>query len=83
MTESLLRMLVWVTIGLALTLLLRRPSRNVFGAGPAYTLWCLPVVLAVAPLLVHFSRTEKLSAKDVAELRKLVERLERKERRRD
>lgn len=35
----------------------------------------------VAPLLVHFSRTEQLSAKDVAELRKLVEQLESKERR--
>ncbi|HJP98490.1 MAG TPA: BlaI/MecI/CopY family transcriptional regulator [Rhodanobacteraceae bacterium] len=32
----------------------------------------------VAPLLVHFSRTEKLSAKDVAELRKLVDQLEKK-----
>ena len=51
MTETLLRMLAWVTIGLALTLLLRRPSRNLFGAGPAYTLWGLPVVLAFAPLL--------------------------------
>jgi predicted transcriptional regulator len=37
----------------------------------------------VAPLLVHFSRQEKLSAKDVAELRKLVEQLEKKERRHD
>jgi predicted transcriptional regulator len=37
----------------------------------------------VAPLLVHFSRNEKLSAKDVAELRKLVDRLEQKERRHD
>jgi predicted transcriptional regulator len=37
----------------------------------------------VTPLLVHFSRTEKLSAKDVAELRKLVENLEKKERRHD
>jgi predicted transcriptional regulator len=36
----------------------------------------------VAPLLVHFSRNEKLSAKDVAELRKLVDQLEKKERRR-
>ncbi|MGH8182896.1 MAG: BlaI/MecI/CopY family transcriptional regulator [Rhodanobacteraceae bacterium] len=34
----------------------------------------------VAPLLVHFNRHEKLGAKDVAELRKLVERLEKKER---
>jgi len=36
----------------------------------------------VAPLLVHFSRNEKLGAKDVTELRKLVEQLEKKERRR-
>ncbi|HEX5952589.1 MAG TPA: BlaI/MecI/CopY family transcriptional regulator [Rhodanobacteraceae bacterium] len=33
----------------------------------------------VAPLLVHFSRNEKLSAKDVAELRKLVDQLDKKE----
>jgi bla regulator protein blaR1 len=50
-TEPLLRMLAWVTIGLTLTLLLRRPARNLFGAGPAFTLWCLPVVLVFAPLL--------------------------------
>jgi predicted transcriptional regulator len=37
----------------------------------------------VAPLLVHFSRNETLSARDVAELRKLVDRLEKKERRHD
>ncbi|HJR12528.1 MAG TPA: BlaI/MecI/CopY family transcriptional regulator [Rhodanobacteraceae bacterium] len=37
----------------------------------------------VVPLLVHFSRNEKLSAKDVAELRKLVDQLEKKERRHD
>jgi predicted transcriptional regulator len=37
----------------------------------------------IAPLLVHFSRNEKLSARDVAELRKLVDRLEKKERRHD
>jgi predicted transcriptional regulator len=36
----------------------------------------------VAPLLVHFSRSEKLSKHDVAELRKLVDQLE-KERRHD
>jgi TonB family protein len=51
MTETLLRMLAWVTIGLALTLLLRRPARNLFGASPAFTLWLLPVLLALAPLL--------------------------------
>jgi predicted transcriptional regulator len=37
----------------------------------------------VAPLLVHFSRNEKLSAKDMAELRKLVDRLDKKGRRHD
>lgn len=37
----------------------------------------------VAPLLAHFSRSEKLSAKDVAELRKLIAQIERKERRHD
>lgn len=37
----------------------------------------------IAPLLVQFSRTEKLSAKDVAELRRLVEQLEQKERSHD
>lgn len=37
----------------------------------------------IAPLLVHFSRSEKLSAKDVAELRKLIDQLEAKGRRHD
>ena len=32
----------------------------------------------VAPLLAHFSQHEKLSAKDVAELRKLVDSIEKK-----
>lgn len=34
----------------------------------------------LAPLLVHFSEHEQLSAKDVAELRKLVNAIEQKER---
>jgi len=34
----------------------------------------------VAPLLAHFSRHEKLSARDVDELRKLLDAIERKER---
>lgn len=34
----------------------------------------------VAPLLAHFSQHEKLSAKDVAELRKLVDAIEQKAR---
>jgi BlaI family penicillinase repressor len=32
----------------------------------------------VAPLLAHFSRHEKLSAKEVAELRKLIDAIEKK-----
>jgi BlaI family transcriptional regulator, penicillinase repressor len=34
----------------------------------------------VAPLLAHFSQHEKLSAKDIAELRKLIDAIEQKER---
>jgi BlaI family transcriptional regulator, penicillinase repressor len=34
----------------------------------------------VAPLLAHFSQHEKLSAKDLAELRKLIDAIEQKER---
>ena len=37
----------------------------------------------VAPLLAHFSRNEKLSDKDIAELRKLIDTIERKEHRHD
>lgn len=51
MADTLLRMLLWSTIGLALVLVLRRPARRLFGTGPAFTLWLLPVVLAGAPLL--------------------------------
>jgi len=49
--ELLMRMVVAVTLGLALVLLLRRPARRAFGAGPAFTLWLLPIVLVLAPLL--------------------------------
>jgi predicted transcriptional regulator len=34
----------------------------------------------VTPLLAHFTRNEKLSAKDIAELRKLVDDIEKKAR---
>lgn len=43
--------LIDVTLGLALVLLLRRPARRVFGAGPAFTLWLLPPMLAAVPWL--------------------------------
>lgn len=51
MTELLIRMLAAVTLGLVLVLLLRRPARRAFGAGAAFTLWLLPLVLALAPAL--------------------------------
>ncbi|HLI17500.1 MAG TPA: M56 family metallopeptidase [Rhodanobacteraceae bacterium] len=51
MAELLLRMLAGATLGLAVVLLLRRPARWAFGAGPAFTLWLLPILLALAPLL--------------------------------
>lgn len=40
-----------VTLGLAIALLLRRPVRRLMGAGPAFTLWLWPVLLALVPCL--------------------------------
>jgi TonB family protein len=51
MTELLIRLLANVTLGLVLVLLLRRSARRAFGAGPAFTLWLLPIVLMLASLL--------------------------------
>lgn len=47
----MLASLIDVTLGLVLVLLLRRPSRRVFGAGPAFALWLLPLTLAAVPWL--------------------------------
>ncbi|WP_233841367.1 TonB family protein [Dyella sp. 2HG41-7] len=49
MNMMLLRMLLTASFGLALALLLRKPMRRIFGAGPAFTLWCLPLLLAAMP----------------------------------
>ncbi|HET7662753.1 MAG TPA: TonB family protein [Rhodanobacteraceae bacterium] len=38
-------------IGLLLTLILRWPARRLAGPGPAFTLWVLPVLLAIISLL--------------------------------
>ncbi len=51
MDTALLRMLLFVTVGLGIALLLRKPARRLFGAGPAFTLWCLPIALAAMPWL--------------------------------
>ncbi|MEP7186691.1 MAG: M56 family metallopeptidase [Rhodanobacter sp.] len=43
--------LFYFTAGLVLALLLRKPAQRLFGAGPAFTLWLLPPVLAALPWL--------------------------------
>ena len=43
--------LIYISFGLALVLLLRQPARRAFGAGPAFTLWLLPALLASLPWL--------------------------------
>ena len=43
--------LTYVTLGLALVLAWRKPARRLFGAGPAFTLWLLPPLLAMLPWL--------------------------------
>lgn len=47
----MLASLIDLSAGLALVLLLRRPARGLFGAGPAFTLWLWPVLLAALPWL--------------------------------
>lgn len=45
------RALLCVTLGLAIVLLLRKPVRRAFGAGPALALWWLPLLMAALPWL--------------------------------
>lgn len=47
----MIQTLIGVTLGLSLVLLLRKPARRGFGAGPAFTLWLLPPLLAALPWL--------------------------------
>ncbi|GLQ96026.1 M56 family metallopeptidase [Dyella mobilis] len=51
MASLLLYVLLMSSLGLTLALLLRKPVRHAFGAGPAFTLWALPALLALAPWL--------------------------------
>jgi TonB family protein len=51
MEARALHALLLVTVGLTVVLLARRPARRAFGAGPAFTLWSLPVLLAPVPWL--------------------------------
>lgn len=44
-------MLIYVTLGLLVALVCRKPARRWFGAGPAFTLWLLPLLLAMLPYL--------------------------------
>lgn len=49
MDTLLLRSLLFATAALTLVLLGRRPVRRVFGAGPAFMLWLLPVLAMALP----------------------------------
>lgn len=51
LTTQLFATLLYVTAGLAVVLILRKPARRLFGAGPAFTLWLLPLLLAALPWL--------------------------------
>jgi TonB family protein len=53
MTELIWHALWAVTLGLALVLTLRRVARRLFGVGPAFALWALPLVLGAAACLPH------------------------------
>ena len=45
----MLASLLDLSIGLLLVLLLRKPVRRWFGAGPAFTLWLWPLLLGTLP----------------------------------
>ncbi|GAB3784261.1 M56 family metallopeptidase [Dyella agri] len=51
MDAALLRSLWYISAALALVLLARRPARQAFGAGPAFSLWLLPALALVLPCL--------------------------------
>lgn len=44
-------MLLYVTVGLLVALVCRKPARRLSGAGPAFTWWLLPLLLALLPYL--------------------------------
>lgn len=43
--------MAWASLAMVLVLALRRPFASLFGAGPVYALWLLPVLRLVAPPL--------------------------------
>jgi TonB family protein len=43
--------LCYLSLGLLLVLICRKPARRAFGAGPAFTVWLLPLLLATLPWL--------------------------------
>lgn len=51
MMHTIALCLACACIGLLLTLMLRWSARRLAGPGPAFTLWALPVLLAIIPLL--------------------------------
>ena len=51
MTDWLAGNLLWASMMMLLVLAVRRPAARLFGAGPAYALWLLPLVRLIAPPL--------------------------------
>jgi TonB family protein len=49
--SHVLSSLLWFSLGLLVVLGLRRPARRLFGAAPAFGLWLLPPLLAIAAWL--------------------------------
>jgi TonB family protein len=43
--------LCYLSLGLLVVLICRKPARRAFGAGPAFTIWLLPLLLATLPWL--------------------------------
>jgi len=58
MTGWLLSNMVWASAAMLLVLAIRRPFAALFGAGPVYALWLLPLLRLVAPPLPNLSAVE-------------------------
>ena len=58
MTGWLLSNMIWASAAMLLVLAIRRPFAALFGAGPVYALWLLPLLRLVAPPLPSLSTVE-------------------------
>jgi beta-lactamase regulating signal transducer with metallopeptidase domain len=58
MTGWLVSNMIWASAAMLLVLAIRRPFAALFGAGPVYALWLLPLLRLVAPPLPSLSAVE-------------------------